>query len=105
MWGSNYYGSFERVMHWGTYARREAALAAAFALAKREHAAEKEDLFRCLPAPSSPRYARKRANAEELASTYYKELVENEDGWYTWGMDTDTGPGGSVCVEDDEVIP
>ena len=103
--GTNYYNSIEQITHCGIYASRETAMAAAFTLATREQAADKAELFLRLPAPSSPRFAHERANAEIIANEYYKDLEKNEDGLYKWGVDCETGPGCSVRVHRDVLLP
>ena len=103
--GSNYYGACEQVTYCGTYASRESALSAAFELAERELAADKADLFRDLPESYSPRFARKFAQAEQVARDVFKDPEMNADGFYNWGYDTDTGPSGSVRVVKDVVLP
>ena len=103
--GSNLYGACETVTHCATYASPETATAAAFELARRELAADREELFHSLPNRSSASFARKLAEAEQVANDYYKDLEMNDHGSYEWGPDCDTGPYGSVCVFKDELLP
>ena len=101
--GSNYFGASQETEHYGTYASWESAAAAAWELAQVEWGtdrAERQAFFE-----SSSSYERRRDRYADQLAYEYQPLEHNKEAYYCWGGECDTGPFGSVEIEEDVLIP